>query len=1138
MNAERRQRVEAVFLEVAEAPESERASMLAARCDGDEELRAEVQSLLEHHGDESLFLDHAELTELEEWTLPPGTRVAGFTIGAVLGTGGMGVVYVAEQDRPRRTVALKVIRLGRRGMLRRFEHEAEVLGRLQHPGIAQVYGAGAADLTSVGGPPAQPYIAMELVKGFPLDEYARRERLDVRRKLELMAEVCDAAQHAHQRSVIHRDLKPANILVDEGGRPRVLDFGVARATGADARETRQTGAGQLIGTLAYMSPEQMLGDPGEVDTRTDVYALGVILYQLLAGRLPHLLDGKPLAEAARITREEEPARLGTVDRALRGEVETIVAKALAKDRARRYQTAAELGQDIRRYLDGRSIAAKDDSAFYVVRKQLSRHRVLVGAGAVLLVLLIGFAAYATVQSRRNEKSAQSEARAKTEALESLKAAKDARALADQTSDRLKTELATSTVERGRLLARAGNLAAAEALLWPAHLRDPSSRQTRWALWELYSQQPCLATVPGHSAGIIGMTFSPDDRSLYSAGADGTVRVWDRAAAQSTGVLEGTMGTPTDLAVSPDGRTVATTTTDGQVILWDTAARNVRLRFTAHFGSARGVAFSPDGTRLVTGGNDKLVRLWDAATGKHLGDLAGAPKAASVTRVAWSGRWIACGAGNGDSRVLLWEGTSGEPVALSAHAGGVTALAISADGRMLASGANDREIQLWSVDERKLLGKLMAPNGAVLSLHFADDNATLVSTGWWSMDLWEIATRKRQRSLSQRTSALSSAISHDGAIAVAGLSDGGAQFWDAAPSAGKVWLPGHTGRVAAAFSPVGWLAATGDGEGKVRLWDGRDGALLATIPAHAGRVRSLRFSPDGRLLATGGEDAVARLWDLRSGTMLASVNRHSSISDDSLRFSPDGRLLAVIRGTGSISLMRIPDLGEETRIPSVGSEVVSARFSPDGRTIAACSRDHVVRLWPVDENTPRMLTPTPEITPWSLAFSPDGARLLVGDWARETEVWDVRRGREIGRLRGHSGLVASVEFDPADPMIAATSASDGTVRLWDLSTELTLATLDAFDGWEALSLSFSADGKRLLSSGTMGSAVIWDLSYFERHIAWNAESQIARLGAETGERFKTEELRAWARQTLSGRAAAGPGEEPGVTPEIVRSWGGL
>ncbi len=354
--------------------------------------------------------------------LAPGTVVSRYRVESVLGEGGMGTVYRARQEKPAREVALKVVRPGyaTERMLRRFEMEAEVLGRLLHPGIAQIYEAGTAD----AGAGPQPFFAMELVKGVPLTRYATDQRLSTRQRLELVAKICDAVQHAHQKGVIHRDLKPANILVvesdeatqrrsDEGGgarisgrvgQPKVLDFGVARATDSDIQQTTmETDVGAIIGTLPYMSPEQVGGDPAELDTRSDVYALGVIAYELLVGRLPYSLERTMIHEAARIIREEEPTRLSSIDRALRGDVETIVAHALEKDKARRYGAASALAADIRRYLSDEPIAARPASTWYQLAKFSRRNTALVGGiAATFVVLVAGIAATAFALKRENE----------------------------------------------------------------------------------------------------------------------------------------------------------------------------------------------------------------------------------------------------------------------------------------------------------------------------------------------------------------------------------------------------------------------------------------------------------------------------------------------------------------------------------------------------------------------------------------------------------------------------------------------------------------------------------------------------------------------------------------------------------------
>ena len=336
-------------------------------------------------------------------------RISGYRILGELGRGGMGVVYEAEQESPARHVALKVLRnYPGRDALGRFQHEAELLARLQHPGIAQVFELGTA---TVGGMTV-PFIVMELVHGEPLDRYAASQRLDRRARLGLLTQIADAVHHAHQKGVVHRDLKPANILVDGRGVPRILDFGIARTIDPDLElSTLRTEAGQLVGTLSYMSPEQAAGNPREVDTRSDVYSLGVVGFQLLSGRLPHLLGDRPVLESLRAIVEEEPPRLGALDRELRGDVETIIGKALAKEKDRRYASVGELSADIRRHLDHEPISARPATAGYQLSKFVRRHRALVaGAAAVVLALVLGLAGTLHGLVRAREEQADAERR--------------------------------------------------------------------------------------------------------------------------------------------------------------------------------------------------------------------------------------------------------------------------------------------------------------------------------------------------------------------------------------------------------------------------------------------------------------------------------------------------------------------------------------------------------------------------------------------------------------------------------------------------------------------------------------------------------------------------------------------------------
>ncbi len=394
-------RVREAFHELCELPPDERDPRLA---DLDAAIRPEVERLLRSMGGSEALTDGIErlVGEAAAPTIP------GYRVIRTIGEGGMGVVYEAEQEQPRRRVALKVIRpgLATPGLARRFRREAELLARLKHAGIAQIYGVGVGD---IGGVRA-PYIAMELVEGRRLTDHARALDLDTPARLELAAHVCDAVEHAHQRGIIHRDLKPANILVDSDGQPKILDFGVAKLTEHDLNAvTMQTEPGRIIGTAAYMSPEQATGDPDELDTRSDVYALGVVIYELLTGRLPFEVDRLALPEAIRVIREESPTRVASIDTSLRGDVDTILAKAIERDKGRRYQSASELGSDIRRHLRDEPIIARPPSTAYQLRKFARRNKALVGGVTATILALAGGLVTTSVLLR-----AESQARAQAE----------------------------------------------------------------------------------------------------------------------------------------------------------------------------------------------------------------------------------------------------------------------------------------------------------------------------------------------------------------------------------------------------------------------------------------------------------------------------------------------------------------------------------------------------------------------------------------------------------------------------------------------------------------------------------------------------------------------------------------------------
>ena len=1120
--AETERKAEDIFYQAIEIPDvQQRTAYLDDICRGDGGLRARVEALIRAHLQAGDFLGqrpaHPDPTlDVSAAIEGPGTRIGRYELLELIGEGGMGMVYLAEQQEPvKRRVALKIIKPGMdsKEVIARFEAERQTLAVLDHPNIAHVFDAG---VTATG----RPYFVMEHVRGLSITEYSDERKLSLEERLRLFKEVCEGVHHAHQKGIIHRDIKPSNILVSVHGDravPKIIDFGIAKAITQPLTDTTVfTYRGQLLGTPEYMSPEQVDLATQDIDIRSDIYSLGVLLYELLAGVLPFdralfkkvgfaeiqktIREDEPLTPSTRLTSLGEKAKeiaerrrtqLLTLARRLHRELEWIPMKAMRKDRTRRYRSASELADDIENYLTGAPLMAGPESSVYRARKFMRKHAGSVTTAALVAVAIILGLVASIIMGCRAEQARLEEASARQQVEQALARAESAEALAQEQRELAEEQrsLAETRAEDYRRLLyfnhivlagfayRDNNMGRIQELLesCPEDLRG-----WEWHRLQHISDESCL-TLCGRTGGVWGLAISPDGKRVVSGdeGTPGIITMWDASTGAKLMSLRGHNARILGLAYSPDGGRIVSASQDKTVRIWDATTGNEALVLRGHEGPVKPVAFSPDGERIASGGLDKTIKIWDATSGEELMTLRG--HAGRITGIAFgpSGSRIISSAW--DKTVKIWDTSTGsELMTPRGHDAYTSCVAISPDGRRIISGSNDRTLKLWDASNGNELVTLQGHTDGVWTAAFSPDGKRIASAGRDDViRVWDVVTGRELMTLhGHQGMVLNVVFTPDGKHIVSSSEDETVKVWDLGvdhkrmriDADGIVWQ-------GVDFSPDGNRILSGSREpgGLVRVWDRWSGTELMTLHGSENdTIAHCTFSPDGKRIF-GGQIRRGTVWDARTGEELMSLRTDRGYL--LAMFSPESKYLATWQadwtGEPHDNTIKLRDAQTGAELMSLAgheAEVQAVTFSPDGNRLISGDLGGTINEWSL-ETGKTLLSWQHEGGVLALALSPDGRRLATSGTAidRTIQVWDADTGAGIAALRGHDAEIWSVAFSPDGKRIVSGS-KDRTVRIWDAASGTELLSIRQprrEDEWTIPVARFSPDGKTIAVGGFGG-----------------------------------------------------------------------
>jgi eukaryotic-like serine/threonine-protein kinase len=1034
-------------------------------------------------------------------SLTPGRRIGSCTLVRLLAEGGMGRVYEAIQDAPSRTVAVKVMREGlvSADLARRFAHEAELLGRLRHPAIAQIHAAGIEPAADAG----RPFIVMEFVpEAASLTGFARHRQLAACDRVRLFAAACGGVAHAHRQGIIHRDLKPANILIDAAGSPKIIDFGVGRAVGGEAeRLTSATQQDALLGTVRYMSPEQLGLDAAEVGAASDVYALGLVLHELLIGELPYELRGRSVVEAACVLANSSGVAVGPLAKRLRRAgvpplatqpLAAVIAACLEPDPADRYATAAELEADLGRWLAGEPVRARPPSLGESVVRLARRHRAAaiaaVAVFASLLAAVAGVSAFWLRAERLRgeaERAQAAEADARVAAETAMVAAEGARTEADARAAEARHQLYLSTVLLAAEARDRDNLAEARRLLGEAESLAAERQESPVELDCLAaSLDDSLATLSDCGATVGAVAWSADGRTVAVGTMGGRLRTWQPPAATQSGPIDQltariSLDLPAheaaiwDLAFSPDSRLLASASADGTVHIHDLVAGGPARSLTGHESGVYAVDFSPAGAVLATASRDRTIRLWDTVTWQERDRFRGHDGTVYSVRFSPDGERLVSASQDGTVRV--WSvADSGEMLRLEPEGARIFRAVFSADGGRIAAAAEDGSALVWDVGDGGLVARLRHPK-RVNAVAFLDrsegDDQLVTASGDGLLRCWEIASGTELARRRGHAGGIWSLAARPDSTAVTGSADGTAKLWRLDGSADPVLSLDARGQ-ALAIAPDGSSLAAGEATGRVVLADPATMRETASFGTDAGRVNAAAFSPDGSVLAVACDDGGVHRRQVAEHRSLPAFPVHTRRMY-CLAFSPDGSLLAT--GSEDRTARLVDAATGAERVPPLRhpGRVFGVAFDSEGTRLATACGDRGVRIWNVadGQTLARWTGPTGPVN-W-VAFSPAGDLLASASSDGTVRLWRVASGESLAVLTGPAQQVWRVAFSPDGRRVAA-SVADGTVQLWDVASGRPVAILRGHRD-QAWGLAFSPAGHTLATTSWDGSVRLWGIS---------------------------------------------------------------